>query len=1231
MGNIVKHLTVRFAWHDNKWNGRICKNPRMNFYCRGNYSLLSPRIQKRINLEIEEKTANSKVSEVARESNYFPPCYWCINSLGKETFTVKDPHPFVHTTKWGEDFQHLVPPLEEDIDSYTLFSWCFLMSFEHENSTQIYPPIPELEKRAKKYVQEIKENESIIFFYTNYSNPITGDDYKYCLLGAALVKQIEEPKRYQIPDELLKKIRNEPRMKNFPTIAWQFKIRIDPKTAFVLPFHEYLEWLAGDKSLEEEKKWKKLKEVSTPIMEHTLIPHFKYVSMHLSHDKCIYLLYYLQKSVKKMKEHQIVDYEILEDIEKKIDTLLSIAWKERGRYPGFRNLLFTYLKHDYSEDCLIAIIDEFEEWIRNTYGDLDNFLANVKNIKENEVPSRLTKVIATIKRNLDVIRFLSQFDLTIPQFENIKADILGKIGLHELKRNPYLLFEKYSYDKVYTWDVDRSDYGIDLYHIDIALIPDIRYAKWDTEHSAQSPQRIRALIVKILNDAASHNGDSCLARSDILNRIEDYPLYYINEKFRLSENTLIDYERETLFKERFIIKTEFQDAIYQLKELREIEEHIENTIDKMVSKKYEPDYEYVERVIKEEKEKFKERINIDERRRAYIGALSNGLFILTGKAGSGKTQAIVELVKKFIEESKVPIYIFTPTGKANLVIKYRIKSAGVYDSNKVMISTIHRFLYRSLVEYVQYLPARKHEIYQLTDLVSDILSGRWDLFKDLLEASRRGWKFNPSVVIIDETSMVDEILLGALFCMINIDNLKHLILVGDEKQLPPIGVGRPLADILFYLRKKGMEDRTVRLESNLRFSPDSGLSMLTELFGGDDPPSIIEIEQTLKKQDESFKIDYFTDVESIKGKMIGILGSISSQSKEESIFNLFSRIFKSKGNKISLDKVQIISPRRVGNFGTMAINQNVVMNGNIEFLPQTKLICEENIYYTIRYGKKDERILALANGSIGYLDDRGYIRFDEIDELLNTYGWPKIKDLIFIIKKEIYWPLQIDRKIDLGYAITVHKSQGSDFDNVIFVLPEVTPFITKELMYTALTRAKTRLYILVNEDLKQELPLILSRIYDNSTIEQRKTLLFEFKLSTSRAYQLQLRDGRILQLRSKIEYIIASTLDKLGIKFEYEPEDFWLEYRIKPDFKLEINGESYYWEHLGLMEHRAYRNRWFYKKQIYEKLGIIDKLITTTEGEKTLKEESIKNIVDDLKLGNLKITENSYSKHHYEI
>jgi len=63
------------------------------------------------------------------ENNYFPPCYWCINALGGETGIIKDPHPFIHSTKWGKDFQRMVPPLEETIDGYTLFSWYFLMSF----------------------------------------------------------------------------------------------------------------------------------------------------------------------------------------------------------------------------------------------------------------------------------------------------------------------------------------------------------------------------------------------------------------------------------------------------------------------------------------------------------------------------------------------------------------------------------------------------------------------------------------------------------------------------------------------------------------------------------------------------------------------------------------------------------------------------------------------------------------------------------------------------------------------------------------------------------------------------------------------------------------------------------------------------------------------------------------------------------------------------------------------
>ncbi|RLI72361.1 hypothetical protein DRO97_08970, partial [Archaeoglobales archaeon] len=77
----------------------------------------------------------------------------------------------------------------------------------------------------------------------------------------------------------------------------------------------------------------------------------------------------------------------------------------------------------------------------------------------------------------------------------------------------------------------------------------------------------------------------------------------------------------------------------------------------------------------------------------------------------------------------------------------------------------------------------------------------------------------------------------------------------------------------------------------------------------------------------------------------------------------------------------------------------------------------------------------------------------------------------------------------------------------------------------------------------------------------------------------------------------------------------------------------FYWEHIGLLSNEWYKDRWFKKFGIYKKLGIVDVLITTSESEESPGdiEKEISKIIDDLKKGNLKLTEGSYSKHHYVI
>lgn len=1219
----MKHLTIRFAWHDNKWNGKICKDPSNNDYCRSNYSLLSPRIQRRVNLDFENNNKDVEISKIV--DKYLPPCYWVINAMGEEKCKIRDPHPFKDIfeekdPRWKQVY------LEDTLEPFSVFTWCFKLGFADEG-TERYPPPADLKLRTESYLNEIIPRQSIAFFYANYDNPVNGDDYKYLLLGAGLVETVSFPLDYPFSEGLLKEVRSKKGMRNFPTQSWQFKVKLIPETVFFLPYHEYIEWIEKDGSINPEEKWKKLEEITVSIDDPDLIPHFKYVSMHLPNDKAIYLLYLIKKAINKIKKHGIVPYEKIKNIEDKVENLLNIAWSNRTEFSGLRNLLFVLVKNQLELEDHPENFEEFIDWISTNYG-FEKFVRELENIKEEDCPEKYRGSLKLLKQEKDKIKFLSRFDFTRKQFENI-LDLIDEKGFETIKKNPYLLFECYNYDFVDNWNSDDTDYGISLYQIDIALIPDPHYTNREQLYVVFSPERIRAVITDILRRSANLEGNSCLDREEILRRIKEYPLYYIQSEFKVTLQTLSEYEKSSLFKEKFVIKTDFMEnkVIYQLKELRKIEEAIETFIEKCLAKKYNVEKELLERFLEGEEKFFKEinkteYANLEERRRVYQSALANGLFILTGKAGSGKTIAVTNLIKKFIEQNKL-VFVFTPTGKANLVIRKRLGKMA--ENSKIRLSTIHRFLYGSLFEFID-MAKEKQEIFEMRDLIDQILTGKWELFDEFRKIAKK-WMFNnPKVLIIDEASMVDEVLLATLFSLINPETLEHLILVGDEKQLPPIGVGRPLVDIIYNLKRKGLEDRIVRLESNLRFPPSSKLALLSETFESDEMPLPSQIDEILSSSDESLEVRYFSKLEELMGHISEILCSIGGV-KGESVFEKFVEIFES-GGSLSLDKVQIIAPRRIGSYGTLQINSRVAGENNV-FLPGTKLICEENIYFEVEVNKGKNRILGLANGSIGYIErKKGYIHFDEFEELKRNYG-KNVYKLINKVRGDIYFNTGTERKIDLGYAITIHKAQGSDFDYVILVIPEINPFITKELIYTGLTRAKEKMFILAHSSLRDNLPLELIKIWRNSEVDQRKTMLFEFK-EKPRPYILE-KDGEVLELRSKIEYIIAKTLCDLGIEFEYEPEEL-MSYHILPDFKITVQGITYYWEHLGNMDNLAYRERWFRKFEIYKELGLGDRLITTSEAKvKSDPSQNVKKIVEDIKAGKLKYTEGSYSIHHYEI
>jgi peptide methionine sulfoxide reductase MsrB len=207
-------------------------------------------------------------------------------------------------------------------------------------------------------------------------------------------------------------------------------------------------------------------------------------------------------------------------------------------------------------------------------------------------------------------------------------------------------------------------------------------------------------------------------------------------------------------------------------------------------------------------------------------------------------------------------------------------------------------------------------------------------------------------------------------------------------------------------------------------------------------------------------------------------------------------------------------------------------------------------------------------------------------------------------------------KLELAYAITVHKSQGSDFKLVFFVLPKTGRVLSRELLYTGLTRAKEKLILLVEgEDTTWLFNYSKS---EASETARRNTHLFKTQIRESKGsipfvQNLIHKTKKGIYVRSKSEVIIANLLHDAEIEFLYERRfDTETGWRL-PDFSIATGAdEIIILEHLGMMHKPSYREEWEKKKEFYEKHGYVlnENLFVTTEDENgAINSEAISNDV----------------------
>ncbi len=320
--------------------------------------------------------------------------------------------------------------------------------------------------------------------------------------------------------------------------------------------------------------------------------------------------------------------------------------------------------------------------------------------------------------------------------------------------------------------------------------------------------------------------------------------------------------------------------------------------------------------------------------------------------------------------------------------------------------------------------------------------------------------FPTDVVIVDEVSMVDVLLMNNLLKAIS--KGAKLILVGDKDQLPSVGPGNVLADILSSeiipvseLTKIYRQEDNSLIISNAHLINQSAMPIL------DNKSSDFFFEQ---KEDTNETFKTIIDLATVRiPKFLGVVDGL---------------------------KIQVLAPLKAGVCGIENLNRELQDKLN----PLTESKRELKIgMTTLREGDK---VMQIANNynlvwskkieGTGYEEDgKGVFNGDigYIENIDNQTGEVKVK---FEDGRIVLYPRSELSQIALAYAITIHKSQGSEFDVVIIpIFAGPSLILTKNLIYTAVTRAK-KMVILVGDK------IALARMIKNTHTEKRYTLLKEF-------------------------------------------------------------------------------------------------------------------------------------------
>jgi hypothetical protein len=1047
--------------------------------------------------------------------------------------------------------------------------------------------------------------KSLIFLYAKRT-PLA-DDPRRVLVGVGRITSVSPAQEHAYSGDTGGKLRG---------LMWEravsHSIRPDGFDGFVLPYQQLLALAERDGTIDPSE--------FVAFAPDEGFDAFSNVAEHVEHDLAIASLLSLADKVRIVARHIPGAWDRhLEWISERLAEL----WQLRGAFPGLGSALHalevrygTLLAMDLAERHCVDGHWTKDPWalVARAFDDPEAVLSRAVAARVQQFDGK--RLAALPQQRFQLLKLLSRFSLTIEQGSRFfNANNQDGLTDEDALRNPYRLFEadRHRIDAVSIGIVDRGMFPDESVRQTFPL-PEISRLEGD-----QDPRRVRALAVHVLSEAEA-KGHTLLPVDQVLEGIRelelDPPCRPTRDLLPLLDPALApvivgaalsDGTRAWQFAERRDVGSILRHQVgRRQKGRRHVSRHgwraiVDDSLGPIPEERTEAALEHRART---------------EKAAALEELFAARFSLLLGPAGTGKTR-LLQMLCDLPEVRGEGILLLAPTGKARVQMQKNIGG--------LKALTIAQFL----------LPDRfdpETQRYRLSNAPKVELAG---------------------TVIIDEASMVTEDMLAAVFDALK--GPKRIILVGDHRQLPPIGAGRPLVDLTRQFRPwdkdreppfprvgSGYAELTVHRRQTGKGEAGRDDLLLASWFTDEAPdPGADDIwpRISLGETDGHVEVRTWQTDDELKDVLLQALVqnvpeikhdhdergfgiSLGGAGTDKGVFFNSTWVEQNRpGSAERCERWQLLTPVRGKGHGVEELNRFLHERFRREGLrsaenrrPQTprpngaeRIIYGDKVMSTTnkKRGVLGGRKELVSNGEIGLVV--GQAKFGK--------AWdgktPERLDVEFRTQPGntfVYWPSDFSDDgavvLELAYALTVHKSQGSQFEQVFVVIPQPCFILGRELIYTALTRQVDRVVLFIQGQ-PSDLRAYTSAMY--SEVARRYTNLFaapDMLADPSGAFLergLIHRTARGELVRSISEVVVADALNAEGIDYYYEKAlrgaDGVERY---PDFTAEdpATGISVYWEHLGMLSDPAYANRWNQKLAWYKTMHLVPNGPENTRGER---------------------------------